>query len=95
MSENEVAERLRSSGYVFAPSHSGKHLWEQPGTGRRLPEDHAFKLVSEEERQLLSEAGWARVNIEGDEYWRKPDSGYLYPQGPAVDVLRAQEDREA
>ena len=95
MSEGEIAERLRSSGYVFAPSRSGKHLWEQPETGRRLPEDHAFKLVREEERQLLSEAGWVRVEIEGDTYWRRPDSGYLYPQGPAVDVLRAQEDREA
>ena len=95
MSEGEVAERLRSSGYVFAPSRSGKHLWEQPGTGRTLPEDHAFKLVREEERQLLSEAGWVRVEVEGDAYWRKPDSGYLYPQGPAVDVLRAQKDRES
>jgi hypothetical protein len=95
MTEGEVAERLRSSGYVFAPSRSGKHLWEQPGTGRTLPEDHAYKLVREEERRLLSEAGWVRVEVEGDAYWRRPDSGYLYPQGPAVDVLRAQEDREA
>ena len=95
MSEGEVAERLRSSGYTFAPSRSGKRFWEQPGTGRRLPEDHALKLVREEERQLLSEAGWVPVEIEGHAYWRKPDSGRLYPQGPAVDVLRAQEDREA
>jgi hypothetical protein len=35
------------------------------------------------------------VEIEGDAYWRKPDSGRLYPQGPAVDVQRAQEEREA
>jgi hypothetical protein len=95
MSQGEVAERLRSSGYVFAPSRSGKHLWEQPRTGRTLPEDHAFKLVREEERQLLSEAGWVPVEIEGHAYWRKPDSGRLYPQGPAVDVLRAQKDMEA
>ena len=95
MSEGEVAERLRSSGYDFAPSRSGKRYWEQPGTGRTLPEDHAYKLVREEERQLLSEAGWVPVEIEGDAYWLRPDSGYLYPQGPAVDVLRAQEDREA
>jgi hypothetical protein len=95
MSRGELAERLRSSGYVFAPSRSGKHLWEQPRTGRTLPEDHAFKLVREEERQLLSEAGWVPVEIEGHAYWRKPDSGRLYPQGPAVDALRAQKDREA
>jgi hypothetical protein len=95
MSEGEVAERLRSSGYVFAPSRSGKRYWEQLGTGRRLPENHAYKLVREEERQLLSEAGWVPVEIEGDAYWRKPDSGRNYPQGPAVDVLRAQKEREA
>ena len=95
MSKGEVAERLRSSGYVFAPSRSGKHYWEQPGTRRRLPEDHAYKLVREEERQLLSEAVWVPEEIEGDAYWRKPDSGRLYPQGPAVDVQRAQEEREA
>ena len=95
MSEGEAAERLRSSGYVFAPSRSGKHYWEKPGTGRRLPEAHAFTLVREEEMQLLSEAGWVPVEIEGYAYWRKPDSGYLYPQGPAVDALRARRDREA
>jgi hypothetical protein len=95
MSEGEVAERLRSSGYVFAPSRAGKRCWEQPGTGRRLPEAHAYKLVREEERQLLSEAGWVPVEIEGDAYWRKPDSRRIYPQGPAVDVLRAQKEREA
>jgi hypothetical protein len=95
MSKGEVTERLRSSGYVFAPSRSGKRFWEQPGTGRRLPEDHAFTLVREEERQLLSEAGWVPMKIEGDAYWRRPDSGRLYPQGPAVDVQRAQKEREA
>jgi hypothetical protein len=95
VSEGEVAERLRSSGYVFAPSRSGKRFWEQPGSGRRLPEDHAFRLVREEERQLLSEAGWVPMEIEGDAYWRRPDSGRLYPQGPAVDVQRAQKEREA
>jgi hypothetical protein len=95
VSEGEVAERLRSSGYVFAPSRAGKHYWEQPGTRRLLPEAHAFTLVREEERQLLSEAGWVPVEIEGDAYWRKPDSGRLYPQGPAVDVQRAQKEREA
>jgi hypothetical protein len=93
VSDGEVARRLRYAGYVFAPSRSGKHFWEQPGTGRRLPEDHAFALVREEETRLLREAGWERVEIEGEAYWRRPDTGRLYPRGPAVDVLRAQEGR--
>jgi hypothetical protein len=34
------------------------------------------------------------VEMGGDTYWRRPDSGRLYPPGPAVDVLRAQEGRK-
>jgi hypothetical protein len=49
--------------------------------------------VCEEERRLLTEAGWERVEIEGEAHWRRPDTGRLYPPGPAVDVLRTQERR--
>ena len=94
MSDSEVGRRLTNAGYVFAPSRAGKHFWVQPGTGRRLPEDHAYKLVREEERRLLVEAGWERIEIEGDAYWRRPDSGRLYPRGPAVDALRAMGEKE-
>ena len=93
MSEGEVARRLRYAGYVFERSPAGKHFWVEPGTGRRLPEDHAFALVREEERHLLIEAGWERVEVEGEAYWRRPDTGRLYPRGPAVDVLRAQQEK--
>jgi hypothetical protein len=96
VSGSEVARRLTNAGYVFDPSRSGKHLWVQPGTDRRLPEEHAFKLVRDEERWRLVEAGWERVEIEGapEAYWRRPDTGRLYPRGPAIDVLRAVEARE-
>jgi hypothetical protein len=49
--------------------------------------------VREQELRLLTEAGWERVEMGGDTYWRRPDSGRLYPPGPAVDVLRAQEEK--
>src|SRR3712207_8499537 len=88
--EGEVARRLRYAGYAFEPSRSGKHFWVEPGTGRRIPEDHAFAMVREEETRLLVEAGWVRVEIGGEAYWRRPDTGRLYPPGPAVDVLRTQ-----
>ena len=92
--EGEVARRLRYAGYVFARSRAGKHLWVQPGTGTRLPEDRAFALVREEETRLLIEAGWERVDVGGEpSYWRRPDTGRLYPRGPAVDVLRAQQGK--
>jgi hypothetical protein len=64
----------------------------QPGSSTRLPEDRAFALVQEQEMHLLTEAGWERVEVEGEHYWRRPDSGRLYPGGPAVDVLRAQQE---
>jgi hypothetical protein len=90
VSESEVARRLRYAGYVFQRSTTGKHLWVEPKTGARLPEERAFALVQEEERYLLTEAGWERVEVEGEHYWRRPDTGRLYPGGPAIDVLRAQ-----
>jgi hypothetical protein len=96
VSGGEVERRLNRAGYVFAPSRSGKHLWVQPETGRRLSEDHAYKLVREEDCRRLVEAGWERVEMEGspEAYWCRPDTGRLYPEGPAVDVLRQVEARE-
>ena len=88
MNESEVTRRLRYAGYTFAPSPAGKHLWVEPETGRRLPEDRAFAMVRKEEVLLLVEAGWECVEIADEAYWRRPDTGRLYPRGPAVDVLR-------
>ena len=89
-----MARRLRYAGCLFERSRAGKHLWVQPGTGTRLPEDRAFALVREEETRLLKEAGWERVDVGGEpSYWRRPDTGRLYPRGPAVDVLRAQQGK--
>jgi hypothetical protein len=94
VSESEVGRRLRAAGYVFAPSRAGKHLWVAPETGKRLPEDRAFALVREEERRLLIEAGWESVEVAGETYWRRPDTGRLYPPAPAMDVLRHYQDLE-
>jgi hypothetical protein len=93
VTEGEVARRLRYAGYAFERSPTGKHFWVESGTGTRLPEDRAFALVQKEERRLLTEAGWERVRVEGEHYWRRPDTGRLYPRGPAVDVLRAQQEK--
>jgi hypothetical protein len=94
VSESEFRRRLTVAGYVFEPSRAGKHFWRQPGTGKLLPEDHAFELVRRQEMLRLEEAGWERVEIEGETYWRRPDTGRLYPRGAAYDVLRAREDDE-
>ena len=92
MSQGEVSRRLRLAGYSFEPSRAGKHLWRDPRGSGLLPEDQAFRQVREEERRLLEEMGWELVEMEGDTFWRRPDTGYLYPRGPAVDVLRVHQD---
>ena len=92
MSENQ--RRLRTAGYLFEPSRAGKHFWRQPGTGRLLAEDHAAELVRREEGRRLEEAGWERVEVEEDTYWRRPESGRLYPRSAAYDVLKGMEEED-
>jgi hypothetical protein len=41
-----------------------------------------------EVRSRLAEAGWETVVFEGTSYWRSPDTGRMYQQEPAYDVLR-------
>ena len=94
-SAGEARRRLEGAGYVLQTTGSGKRFWVQPQTAERLLEDHALAAVYEEERRLLAEAGWEQVRIGGEAYWRRPDTGRLYPRGPAVEVVRSQEVRQA
>jgi hypothetical protein len=41
-----------------------------------------------EERRELEEAGWEMVERQGGMLWRNPQSGHLYPQSAAIDLLR-------
>ena len=43
--------------------------------------------VESQERQL-EEAGWEPVERMGKRVWRHPETGHLYPQGPALKRLR-------
>ena len=43
--------------------------------------------VESQERQL-EEAGWVPVERLGKRVWRHPETGHLYPQGPALMRLR-------
>jgi hypothetical protein len=40
------------------------------------------------ERRLLERAGWERLEREGGTVWRNPVSGFVYPQGIAVAMVR-------
>lgn len=85
---SEQQRRLEREGFMLEVNPAGKRLWREPGTGRRLSGDHAFELLRRKEARTLEEEGWERVEEVGQEtYWRRPDSGHLYPQGAAYDVV--------
>jgi hypothetical protein len=45
-----------------------------------------------EERRELEAAGWEPVEHGDKTVWRNPESGYLYPQGIAVAMVREGAD---
>ena len=93
----EQQRRLEKEGFTLEVGPAGKRIWREPGTGDRLSGDHAFGLLRRKEARTLEEEGWERAEVVGREaYWRRPDSGHLYPQGAAYDVvLRTQEEHQA
>jgi hypothetical protein len=72
-------------------SRLGKRRWKDPDTGRTMPGGAALDRVERREEQELEDAGWERVEVEGETYWCKPDSGYLYPRGPAYDTQKKRD----
>jgi hypothetical protein len=52
--------------------------------GEPMEEPEVAPLDQEAEQRELEEAGWERVYRQGKLLWRHPESGSLYPQGPAV-----------
>ena len=86
----EGERRLTEAGFVSVESHIGKRRWRDLENGRVMPGGVALDKVERKEEQELEEAGWERVEIKGETYWCKPDSGYLYPRGPAYDVHKRE-----
>jgi hypothetical protein len=89
----EGERRLIEAGFSPVESHVGKRRWRDPDTGRVLPGGTALDEVERTEEQELEEAGWERVEVEGETYWCKPDSGHLYPRGSAYDVHKRRAQR--
>ncbi len=85
----EQQRRLEREGFTLEVTRAGKRFWKEPGNGQRLSGDDAFELVRQKEARILEAAGWERVEeVGGETYWCRPDSGRLYPQGAAYDVVR-------
>jgi hypothetical protein len=86
----EGERRLTQAGFLPVESHLGKRRWKDPETGREMPGGSALDEVERREEKELEEAGWERVETGGETYWCKPDSGHLYPRGPAYDTHRRE-----
>jgi hypothetical protein len=84
----EGERRLDEAGFLPEESRLGKRRWKDPDTGRTMPGGAALDRVERREEQELEDAGWERVEVEGETYWCKPDSRYLYPRGAAYDVQK-------
>jgi len=87
----EGERRLDEAGFLPEESRLGKRRWKDPDTGHTMPGGAALDKVERREEQELEDAGWERVEVEGETYWCKPDSGHLYPRGPAYDVQKRRD----
>jgi hypothetical protein len=88
----EDAWRLKEAGYVLEVAPTGRRCWREPETGRLLSGDHAAELLRLEEVRTLEGAGWERVEDDAATYWRRPDTGRLYPLGAAYDVAKQRRE---
>jgi hypothetical protein len=80
--------RLEEAGWELVEFRSGKSLRRRPEGGRLYTLKSALKHVDRHERAELEAAGWEAVEGERTTYWCRPDSGYLYAQEAAIEVVR-------
>jgi hypothetical protein len=64
--------------------HRAREASGSYGEGKRT-----VPIDLEAEEQELEAAGWERLERLGKVIWRNPKSGYLYPQGAAIALIRA------
>jgi hypothetical protein len=62
--------------------------------GSRDQQPDAVTIDPEDEQHELEAAGWERADVLGKVFWVNPQSGYRYPQGPAVRRLRQMQGDE-
>jgi hypothetical protein len=53
-----------------------------------IDEPEVVSVDQEAEQQDLEDAGWVRLYRQGKLLWQHPESGHLYPRGPAIRRLR-------
>ena len=90
----EGERRLDEAGFLPVESRVGKRRFRDPKTGRVMPGGTALDEVEGREEEELEEADWERVDLGGETYFSKPDSGRLYPRGAAYDTYRREGTEE-
>ncbi len=75
---------------------SENEWWRHGGesSGAYGDDPGAVPVDKEAEQHELEAAGWERLEREGKIVWRNPESGYLFPQGAAIDLLRGRREDE-
>ena len=61
---------------------------EDDGREERKDEPETVPVDVESQERQLAEAGWEPVERMGKRVWRHPETGHLYPHGPAFKRLR-------
>jgi hypothetical protein len=63
-------------------------------SAREEPQEEptAEPIDKEAEQRELEAAGWEQMEREGKIVWRNPESGFLYPQGTAIVLVREGAD---
>jgi hypothetical protein len=69
-------------------SESRRTPREDGGWEERNDEPASVPVDVESQERQLEEAGWVPVERIGKRVWRHPESGQLYPHGPALQRLR-------
>lgn len=82
---------LEAAGWELVETKSGKRFWQHPDMEEERAEDAALEMLHQEQSHKLRSAGWEPVELEGRAYWRRPDSGYLYPRRAALYVEDVRE----
>jgi hypothetical protein len=90
LARREEPPLRRSEGSVAPqPPERAEEIREGPAK----EEASGLSELERREEQELEDAGWEQVEVQGRTYWCRPDTGHLYPRGPAYDVHKKRRDQ--
>ena len=67
-----------------------REAWRQ-----RHPEENRKQAQPIKDQRELEDAGWERLERDGEIVWRNPENGFVYPAGIALSMVREGADPDA